>query len=695
MELPPGPAHFVDRDEQRERVLRAVREWRGRSRPLLVALSGPGGIGKTELARLIARVVRGSFPDGVRSVDLDDFRLGGELDPGEVVAHLLESLDVEPAFVAAQYKARCAQYWRRTADAKLILIVDNARYASEVVPLLPASGDSMVIVTSHGPLHEFEDGAVVGLTLPPLEEWAATELLGLIVQDPRLAADAEAVRTLVRLCEGMPAALHAAGEWVRAHRLRPLSRLVPQLRGEFEEKGVTGVERVWDTVYGDLSPTAALLYRLLPYHPAAAFTLESATALLGLGPDACEDALEELHRWGLLELSATPDTAGAPDRADMPDAMAGMAGMAAPATRMRLPGPLRGHAVRRSRKDAREGETQRALTRLVRWFVRQAQRADRFAAGRRLTVVTEFAPVPDAPDVLLEDPEDTTDPESRAERADHASRWLYEERHALFACARLAHEHGLDTEAVALSEPVWTYALDHPHQSDIIGVMRLAVDCAVRHGANASWLVRTRCQLARHLWEAGLFAEAERELDHAEAVLGLLGDSERDRKLAASTYQFRGELNGARGRWQDAVADFTRCRDLHAEIPNPYGVMLLTYQLGKAALELGDLDTAHRLLAPAHDDAVELRRERLTRRTGFALAGVLCRLGRTDEARPLYEESLQAAIRRRTGFDQARVLDALANLAETEGRSAEAMEHRAAADEIRRRNGLDDSGGTP
>ncbi|MGP2438478.1 hypothetical protein [Streptomyces sp. JW3] len=674
VELPPEPAYFVDRDEQRERVSRAVREWQGRSRPLVVALSGPGGIGKTELAQLIARVHRDRFPGGVLAVDLDDFRLGGVLDPGDALAQLLESLDVEPQLVAAQFKARCRQYWNMTSDAKLILVVDNARYASEVVPLLPASGESLVIVTSHGPLHDLEDGAAIDLTLPPLEEREATELLGLIVQDPRLATDPEAVRMLVRLCEGLPAALHVAGRWVRGHRLRPLSRLIPQLRGELEEKGVPDVERVWDTVYGSLSRQGRSLYRLLPHHPSAAFTVESATALLGLGQEACEEALEDLHRAGLLDLRSLT---GAGDG------------------RIRLPGPLRGHALRRSRQDAAEDEVGQAQTRVLRWMVRQAQRADRFCAGRRLLVSPEYGAVPGAPDVPLEDPDQAVDDAARTERAEAASRWLYGERHTLFAAVRMAHERGLDAEAVALSEPVWTYALDHPNQSDVIGALRLAVASAVRHGGNAAWLVRTRCQLARPLWEAGLLREAQRELDSAEAVLGLLGDSARDRKLGASLIEFRGMLKSAGGDWQSAATDFARSRDMHLAIPNPYGAMLQTYRLGEARAALGDLETAYALLSEARAQAVELRRERMTRRTGFALAGVLCGLGRTEEARPLYEQSLRGAHGRGSGFDQARVHDAMTVLAETEGRDAEAAEHRAASRAIRRRNGLDDEeGGT-
>ncbi len=103
-------------------------------------------------------------------------------------------------------------------------------------------------------------------------------------------------------------------------------------------------------------------------------------------------------------------------------------------------------------------------------------------------------------------------------------------------------------------------------------------------------------------------------------------------------------------------------------IPNPYGAMLQTYRLGEARAALGELETAYTLLSEAHAKAVELRRERMTRRTGFALAGVLCGLGRGEEAWPLYEQSLQGARGRGSGFDQARVHDAMTALAETEGR---------------------------
>ncbi|MFE7620807.1 NB-ARC domain-containing protein [Streptomyces sp. NPDC057496] len=662
VELPPEPMHFVNREEEKERAFRAVEEWQGRSRPLVLSLSGPGGLGKTELAYLIARKLSDRFPDGVLSVDLDDFRVGGETDPGDALAQLLDSLGVEPDSLARQFKARCRQYWNKTFDGRLLIVVDNARYASEVVPLLPSSGDSVVIVASHGPLYDLADGAAVDLVLPPLKDPAAMELLELIVRDRRLATDPEAVRTVVRLCDGLPAALHVAGRWLRAHPLRPLPRLIEELRAELDEKGVSGVEDIWDTTYRNLSPSAALLYRLLPLHPGTTFTRESATALSGLGPETCQDALEELATAGLLELRVVrPEEEG----------------------RMRLPGPLHAHARRRAREHGAGGEAAEAQVRVLRWFVRQAQRADRLAAGPRLIVADAQGPVPGAPDVPLEDPAGTGD-----KRSEYATRWLRTERHALFACVRLAHARGMDAEAVALCEPVWTYAMDHPHRTDVSEVFQLGANSAARSG-NAAWLVRMRCQLARSLWESGRPDDAGRELDSAFAALHLLGDDETGSKLRASTMEFRGTLSSVRGDWTAAVADFARSREVHLSIDNHYGAMLQTYRMGEAHAALGDLEPAARLLSEAYTGATEQNRARLIARTGLALGGVLLRLGRVGEARPLYEQALDGARRRGSGSEQVRVLAALAELADAEGRTGAADGYRTEAETIRRHNGLD------
>ncbi|MEV0640548.1 ATP-binding protein [Streptomyces sp. NPDC050619] len=668
-QIPPEPAHFVDRDEEQARVLRAVaqaqesQERRSGARPLCFALSGYGGTGKSELAFRLARGVAERYPDGVLYVDLDDVRRAdGGVDIADVLGDLLRALGSD--WIAPVFKERVRQYWSLTHGKRLVLVIDNARFGTEVEPLLPTSGASLAIVTSHGPLYDLQAGAAVELPLDPLGEAHARELLERVTRDgdERLAAEPDQTRRLLRLCAGLPAALHVAGRLLRRHPQRPLPRLLGSLTAELHEKGIPTVERVWDAAYGGLSGEAARLYRLLADFPGPSFTPAAAAALLG--GDA-EDALDELREAGLLDHRSGEDG------------------------RARLPELLRAHARRRAEADGDENERDAARRRIVRWYLRQAQRADLLAAGRRLTLAAVVPPVPGTLDVLFERPGDEPGPEKR-----RAYQWLEAERHALFACVRIAHAAGAEgtwgtEEAWALCEPLWTHFLDHPHYADHIEAFRTGVAAAQRAG-HIRAVVRMRCQLARPLWEQGELEAADRELGQAlRAVEAALGDSADERKLAASAMEFRGMLRAAQGDWAAAAAEFEASRAVHAGIGNAYGVTLQTYRLGEALAHLGELERAAELLTGAREEFAADGRIRLVARAEFALGGVLARLGRADEARERYLAALAGARGRGGARDEIRVLDALAELAAGEGREAEAEEHRAAARSVRERCGLE------
>ncbi|MEW2166042.1 tetratricopeptide repeat protein [Streptomyces sp. NPDC007084] len=651
-QIPPEAVCFVDREGEQARALSAVESGSNRSRPLCLALSGLGGVGKTELAFRIARSHRERYPDGVLYVDLDDWRREGVVEVDDALRELLRSLGVGAEWLGHSFQARCKQYWTRTDDKGLLVIIDNARYGSEVIPLLPASARSLVVVTSHGPLYDLEDGAVIDLPVGPLGEGHAMELLRQIVDDPRLATEPEAAAGLVGLCSGLPAALHVAGRWMRRHRRRPLERLLAELTAELNDKGITVVERVWDAAYASLSPQARFLYRLLAAAPSASFTADSTTALLGRGRDAADEALEELEGAGLID-----------PRGD----------------RMRQPELLRAHAARCARRDDPDGQERAAgQRRIVRWYVRQAQRADTTAAGPRLTLAEPVPPVEGAPDV----PFDRT-PGSPASAA---LRWLAAERPALSACVRTAYDQGLDTEAWTLCEPLWTHYLDHPYGSDVVDAFQTGVRAAQRAG-HLPALARMRCQVARPLWESGDFEGATEQMRQALNVTRMLGESAQERKLTASAVEFRGMLRRAQGDAGGAAADFQTALETHRAIGNTYGVMLQTYRWGQTLADAEDWEQAVAVLERAHALATEMGRERMTARTGFALAQALFRLGGTGRARELYEAALSAARTRGAEHEEARVHDALAQLSDATGDPARAQHHREAADAIRRRNG--------
>ncbi|GAA4240117.1 tetratricopeptide repeat protein [Actinomadura meridiana] len=628
--------------------MRAIDEWRGRHRPMCVVLSGLAGAGKTELAFRIARNLRERHQDieAVLYVDLDDLRVQGAVSATDVLGELLRALDVAPEWLKGSLRERQRQYSVKTDGRRLVVLVDNARYGSEVVPLLPASESAVVIVTSQARLFDLEAGAAVEVAVEPLGDADAMELLQRITEDPRLAAEPDTSIELVRLCSGLPGAVHAAGHLLRKHRRRSLPRLLSELATDLQEKGLPVVEKVWDAAYRDLSADAALLYRLLADFPGPSFTDEAVTALLGRGRDAADDALEELENASLLDLRTG---------------------------RMRLPDLLRAHARRRARRDGGSEEATDGRRRIVEWYLRQAQRADTLAAGKRMRLAEPRPPIPGAPDVQFAG-------------KGQALRWLESERHVLNGCVREAYAYGLDETAWALCEPLWTHYLDFPHYEDVVDAFTTGLAAAQRTGDVAA-VARMRCQLARPYWEQGRFDEAGRELEAARNAAAALGTSEPNSKIKASVVEFRGMLHGARGEWRAAAADFETSREMHQAIPNEYGVMLLTYRLGQALAELRENDRAAALLRQAHDKARALQRERMTARTGVALAGVMRRLGEADQAHALYVAALESARERDSTYDQARILRSLAAAAEEAGDPAQAEQHRQMADALRDRSG--------
>ncbi|MFB7476904.1 NB-ARC domain-containing protein [Kitasatospora sp. NPDC056184] len=659
-QLPPALSHFEDRADERARVLAAVAEGTGDGGgPLVVALSGMGGIGKTALGFELARALLDHCPDGALHVDLDDLRRDGAVETADALGDLLRALDPQTR-PEQELRGRARQYWTATQGRRLVLVVDNARSGAELRPLLPSSGASIVIVASHGPLHDLDGVRLVDLPLGPLAPEDAVNLLRRIVADPRFAADPDAAAELARRCAGLPAALYVAGRWVRRHRRRELRRLVEDLATELDREGLPVVEAVWDAAYASLGPVAARLYRLLPHHPAPVVGDHAAAALLGTDPDEAADALDELDTAGLLE--RRPDGLG-------------------------MHALLRGHALRRARAvDARDSvdvdlDAVSARQRLVRWYRRQAGRADLVAAGPRLTVSAPAAGAPapaEVPDLPF--PDTAT-----------ALRWLEDERLALYGCVRIAAEDGLDEEAVALCEALWTHFLDHRHYADVIDAFGRGVAAAVRSERLAA-TVRMRCQLARPLWEQRRYEEAAEELRLAVHGARLLGDSPEERKLRASAVEFRGKLASVRGDWAAAVPDFEAAREEHRAIGNAYGVMLQTYLLGRAAVATGELPRAVELLGEAHASAAALGRDRMTARTGFELGSALRAAGRHAEAARLYEAALAAARERRSAGDELRVLEALVALGEETGDAESAEAYRSAAETLR---GPEGSGGAP
>ncbi|WP_432012727.1 NB-ARC domain-containing protein [Streptomyces cucumeris] len=637
--LPPAPVHFENRLAEQGRISTAVDSHEGHLGPLVITLSGIGGIGKTALGFHVARQLRQRYPGGVLYVNLDDFRRDGAAEVADALAELMSGLGVSQDWMRPSFAGRSQQYWTHTQDKQILLVIDNARFGAEALPLLPASAQSLVMITSQGPLHDLDGVSNVDVPVSALSVDDAVSLLGHIVEDPRLAAEPDVAAELARGCGGLPAALLVAGRWVRKYRRRSLSRLVAELTAELNEKGIPMVEAVWDAGYSGLEPQTARLYRLLSQHPGPFITSPAAAALLGSSLQEAEDRLEELEAAGLLESGNGNH---------------------------RMHNLLRGHALRRARQSDPDGtELSQARQALTHWYRRQAARADLLAAGPRMTFAATLPPTGEAPDVGFE---------TKAE----ALHWLEVQRLALYGCVHMAFEDEQYEDAWALCEPLWTHFLDHRHYADIIDAFSTGVAAAERL-EDLPAMVRMRCQLARPLWEQKRYDEATQQLGLALSAAETLGNSAPERKLKASVREFRGSLKFAQKDWDRAAEDFEAAREDHAAIGNPYGVLLQNYLLGRTAVHQGEHERAVALLREAYRTAQEQQRGRMTARTGFALGQALRLAGRATEAGELVYAALAHARERGSSFDEARILMEMAALEDEAGRTTEAETHRAAA----------------
>src|SRR6185437_11703542 len=191
----------------------------------LVTVTGPGGVGKTRLAGVVARRVAARFADGAWLAELAPVR-----DPAQVPGVVAAALGVreQPGVPVAEAVARVL------ARQQLLLVLDNCEHvigaAAELCAgLLAACDDVRVLATSREPL------AVAGearyrlgpLALPGPGDLAGaggSEAVALFADracqvDAQFSLDAEtgpAVAGLVTRLDGMPLAIELAAARVEA-----------------------------------------------------------------------------------------------------------------------------------------------------------------------------------------------------------------------------------------------------------------------------------------------------------------------------------------------------------------------------------------------------------------------------------------------------------------------------------------------
>lgn len=140
-DLPTAPAHFTGRDRELELVLRLLgpgrSPWPG-GVPI-VLLHGMGGVGKTALAVHVAHRLREAYPDGCLFLRLGRTPDRTAVPAADALDIMLRRLGVPGAAIPAGEDDRSALLHGVLRDRKVLVVLDDARRADQVRPLLPAA----------------------------------------------------------------------------------------------------------------------------------------------------------------------------------------------------------------------------------------------------------------------------------------------------------------------------------------------------------------------------------------------------------------------------------------------------------------------------------------------------------------------------------------------------------------------------
>ncbi|MDL5202176.1 BTAD domain-containing putative transcriptional regulator [Streptomyces sp. ALI-76-A] len=270
------------------------------------ALAGIGGVGKTTLAVHVAHQARGAFPDGQLYVDLQGAG-SRAAEPETVLGSFLRALGTADSAVPDSLEERAALYRSMLDGRRVLVLLDNARDAAQVRPLLPGTEGCAALVTSRVRMVDLAGAHLVDLDVMSPDE--ALALFTKIVGEERVASEREAALDVVAACGFLPLAIRIAASRLAARRTWTVSVLAAKLADERRrldelQAGDLAVKATFELGYGQLEPPQARAFRLLGLADGPDISLAAAAAVLDLPVEETEDLLESLVDTSLLESAA-------------------------------------------------------------------------------------------------------------------------------------------------------------------------------------------------------------------------------------------------------------------------------------------------------------------------------------------------------------------------------------------------------
>lgn len=635
-ELPPDVGGFTGRASEL-RAFEAARlgdEAEGIPPSPIIVISGMAGVGKTSSAIHWARRIADEFPDGQIFSDLRGYSGLPALRPIEALAAMLRSLGLTDDQIPADADHAAARLRTETANRRMLVLLDNAKSAEQVVPLLPSGPGSLVIVTSRNRLGDLlaRHGGV-HLTLAPLTTDEAVSLLKSLLRLPRSARDPEIV-DLARRCGHLPLALRIAAANL-TDRPQGLSEYTDRLSTgdalaalEIGASPEAAVRATFDRSYVAQSDDARRLFRMLGRAPVVSLPVEALAAVTGSDAETAERAAARLANANM----AVRDGSG----------------------RLSLHDLLRDYA--NGLTDVTDPPQEEILERLFTWYLETAE-----AAGERLYPAN----------ARLSQREPADGP-PRFDAPDAAARWLDDERGPLIELARFAAEHGRGSVSWRLADALRAHAWATMDSVDFLALADAALEGARQDRSECGEAVAELCvstayakarefmkvvdhaeraaELSRRIgWTSGqasahhnmtlacwLIGRLQAALEHGKAALeinrqqGRLRGQSVNLGALSSVYGSLGDLRRKVRLRREGLGIADRIGDARLRKSHLCGIL-------SASVELGDMETAEHCMDQAMRIETGSGKGTFTPVEAGSLAELYAGLGKHQDALPYAE----------------------------------------------------------
>ena len=630
-QLPPPVPHFVGRSAELGALTALLTDRTASGTTKIAAIVGTAGVGKTALAVHWAHQLAEHFPDGQLFLNLNGHGPAGtQVTPADAASRLLETMQVSLARMPSSLDGRIGLYRTLVSERRILIVLDNARDADHVRPLLPSGPGCLVLATSRSPMTGLIalDGASA-INLKVFTDAEARQMVVRRLGTKQTAANSAAIDQLIGACARLPLALAVATALIATRPGQSLAGAAADLSGAEDRlnalqtgEAASDLRSVFRWSYEALTGPAARMFRLLAEHPGPDISAAAAASLAGVPAPRSRQALAELTNSQLVDEPA--------------------------AGRFAFHDLLRLYAAEQLQAIESPADRRAAGQRVLDHYLHTAR-------GAAIAISPTRKPLdvgPAAPDVT---------PEPIAGE-DDATAWLQSEHRVMMRAIGYAAGAGFDAYGWQLSWTLTDFLYRSGHWLDWADSQRTALAAATRLGDVAAQAQAHR-YIGRACFQLGEFDDA---LDHLGRSLELhrqLGDASGEAGVSGDLAR----LHEQRGEVRDALGSAEAALDLYRALGHRAGEAMALNNIGWYQALEGNLTVGLSYCTEAVQLCAELGYKMAEGHTWDSLGYIHQRIGQPEQALACYRTAVDILHQLGDLHDESRALTHLGDALQETG----------------------------